>query len=183
MTYDTAALPRDVLADLFGRYHAMLVRFLLRKTRCPQRAEDVAQAAWLKLLSALSRGLCGTRSAAELRAYVFEVAHNTWLDEYTRKHGEVRTRSFDPADLEQLCEGGPAGTGPDDDLQRAQVNGLLCAALTALPAEQQQVIRMWSQGTSIREMSRASAAPRDTVLSRKKYALARMRGSLAGAAL
>jgi RNA polymerase sigma-70 factor (ECF subfamily) len=183
MTYDAATLPRDVLADLFSRYHAMLVRFLIRKTHCPQRAEDVAQAAWLKLLSALSRGLCGTRSAAELRAYVFEVAHNTWLDEYTRKHGEVRTRSFDPVDLERFCEGDGTGTGPEEELQRRQVDGLLRLAVTALPAEQQHVIRMWSQGTSIREMSRASAAPRDTVLSRKKYALARMRGALAGAAL
>jgi RNA polymerase sigma factor (sigma-70 family) len=183
MTYDTATQPRDVLADLFSRYHAMLVRFLVRKTHCPQRAEDVAQAAWLKLLSALSRGLCGTRSVSELRAYVFEVAHNTWLDEYTRKHDEVRTRTFDPVDLERLCEGSAAGAGPDEEVQRSQVDGLLRSALTALPAEQQQVIRMWSQGTSIREMSRASAAPRDTVLSRKKYALARMRGALASAAL
>jgi RNA polymerase sigma-70 factor (ECF subfamily) len=183
MTYDATVAPREVLADLFGRYHAMLVRFLLRKTHCPQRAEDVAQAAWLKLLSALSRGLCCTRSAAELRAYVFEVAHNTWLDEYTRKHGEIRTRSFDPVDLERLRESNDAGAGPDDDLQRIQVDGLLHAAVTALPNEQQQVIRMWSQGTSIREMSRTSAAPRDTVLSRKKYALARMRGVLAGVAI
>ena len=183
MTYDTAALPREVLADLFGRYHAMLVRFLVRKTHCPQRAEDVAQAAWLKLLSALNRGLCGTRNAGELRAYVFEVAHNTWLDEYTRKHGEVRTRSFDPVDLERLREGGDGVAGPDEELHRTQVDGLLRAAVTALPSEQQQVIRMWSQGTSIREMSRTSAAPRDTVLSRKKYALARMRGAMAGVAI
>jgi len=182
MTYDTATPPRDVLADLYSRYHAMLVRFLVRKTHCPQRAEDVAQAAWLKLLSALSRGVCGTRSISELRAYVFEVAHNTWLDEYTRKHGEVRTRSFDPMDLERLCENS-GGTAPDEEVHRGQVDRLLRSALTALPAEQQQVIRMWCQGTSIREMSRASAAPRDTVLSRKKYALARMRGALAGVAL
>jgi len=183
MTYDTATLPRDVLADLFGRYHGMLVRFLVRKTHCPQRAEDVAQAAWLKLLSALSRGLCGTRSDTELRAYLFEVAQNTWLDEYTRKHGEARTRSFDPADLDRLREGGGAALGPDDELQRSQVNGLLREAMTTLPAEQLQVIRMWSNGTSIREMSRASASPADTVLSRKKYALARMRCALADAAL
>ncbi len=183
MTYDTATMPRDLLADLFNRYHAMLVRFLIRKTRCPQRAEDLAQSAWLKLLSALGRGLCGTRDVGELRAYVFEVALNTWLDEYTRKHGEARTRCFDPADIDRMTEEESSASGPDEQVQRAQVGALLRDAVTSLPVEQQQVIRMWSQGTSIREMSRASAAPTDTVLSRKKYALARMRNTLAGVAV
>ena len=183
MTYDTATMPRDMLADLFSRYHGLLVRFLMRKTRCPQRAEDLAQSAWLKLLSALGRGLCGTRDVGELRAYVFEVAHNTWLDEYTRKHGEARTRAFDPADIERMTEGDASTAGPDEQVQQAQMGALLRNAVTALPVEQQHVIRMWSQGTSIREMSRASAAPTDTVLSRKKYALARMRNTLAGVAM
>jgi RNA polymerase sigma-70 factor (ECF subfamily) len=182
MTYDTALPPQDVLADLFVRYHAMLVRFMTRKTRCRQRAEDLAQAAWLKLLSALDRGLCGTRDSAELRAYLFEVAHNTWLDEYTRKHAESRTRSFDPNDLDRLRETGEGAPPPDELLQRAQVHALLRDAITALPVEQQRVIRLWCKGTSIREMAMTTRSPADTVLSRKKYAVARMRSALAGVA-
>ena len=182
MRTDTAT-PHELLAGLFSRHHALLVRFLARKTGCPHRAEDLAQAAWLKLLSAIQRGICSARDDRELRAYVFEVAHNTWLDEYTRKHGESRTRAFDPADLERMTDASEADSGPDEQVQRAQVRALLSDAVTALPSEQRNVIRMWSQGTSIREMSRASAAPTDTVLSRKKYALARMRGALAGMAL
>lgn len=179
MTLDTIS-PRDMLALLFRRYHAQLQRFLLRKTHCPQRAEDLAQTAWLKLFNAMARGICGARSEGELRAYVFEVAHNTWLDEYTRKHGESRTRAFDPADFERMVDESAAAIAPEDELNRAQVRAHVSAAYDALPCEQREVIRMWSWGTSIREMARASAAPTDTVLSRKKYALARMRGTLAG---
>jgi DNA-directed RNA polymerase specialized sigma24 family protein len=50
-----------------------------------------------------------------------------------------------------------------------------------LPAEQRKVSLMWSQGASIREMAAACHAPRDTVLSRKKYAVARLRGTIGGA--
>jgi DNA-directed RNA polymerase specialized sigma24 family protein len=51
-----------------------------------------------------------------------------------------------------------------------------------LPAEQRKVILMWSQGASIREMASACDAPRDTVLSRKKYAVARLRNTIGGEA-
>ena len=49
-----------------------------------------------------------------------------------------------------------------------------------LPAEQRKVILLWSQGASIREMAAACDAPTDTVLSRKKYAVARLRGTIGG---
>jgi DNA-directed RNA polymerase specialized sigma24 family protein len=52
-------------------------------------------------------------------------------------------------------------------------------AIDALPAPQREVIRMWCAGTSIESMAARAAAPRDTVLSRKKYAFARMRQTLA----
>ncbi|HUG72937.1 MAG TPA: hypothetical protein VMK82_05885, partial [Steroidobacteraceae bacterium] len=67
-------------------------------------------------------------------------------------------------------------------LHRAQVHARVSQAVIELPPEQRKVIRMWAQGTSIRDMARASDAPADTVLSRKKYAMARMRGALAGLA-
>jgi DNA-directed RNA polymerase specialized sigma24 family protein len=41
------------------------------------------------------------------------------------------------------------------------------------------VIVLWMAGTSIKDMAAACRAPTDTVLSRKKYAVARMRRSLA----
>lgn len=171
----------ELIAGLYRRHNPVLLRFLTRRTRCTQRAQDVAQAAWLKLLSALGRGACGARGESELRAYLFEVAHNTWLDEYTRKHAESRTRSFDPGDMERISEG--EVPGPDEQMQQAQVAQLLGRAVSSLPREQEQVIRMWARGESIRAMSQASAAPTDTVLSRKKYALAHMRSALAAAEL
>ena len=166
--------------QLYRRYHALLVRFLTRMTHSPERAEDLAQAAWLKLLAARSRGACACGDESELRAYLFTVARNAFLDEYTRKHGVVRTRTVDPGLLDALIDESGGSAGPEQEAERSQVNGLLQQAVERLPAAQRKVIQMWSQGASIREMASACRAPRDTVLSRKKYAVARLRGTIGG---
>lgn len=170
-----------VFEQLFTRHHAALVRFLTRMTRCPQRAEDLAQVAWLKVLSACNRGTCAASDENELRAYVFTVARNAFLDEYTRKHEALRTRCVDPFALDGL--GTASDPGPDQEVERMQVRAVVQGAVERLPAEQRRVIRLWSNGASIREMSAACCAPRDTVLSRKKYAVARLRGFFADGAL
>ncbi len=163
---------------LFSVYHGLLVRFLTRMTHSPERAEDLAQTAWLKLLGARNRGACASGDESELRAYLFTVARNAFLDEYTKKHGVVRTRSVDPGLLDALIDESRSSAGPDAEVERGQVQAVLQGAVERLPAEQKKVIRMWSQGASIREMASACRAPRDTVLSRKKYAVARLRGSV-----
>jgi len=172
---------RSLFEQLYACYHPLLVRFLTRMTRCPQRAEDLAQVAWLKLLGARSRGACKADGEAELRAYLFTVARNAFLDEYTRKHEAVRTRAVDPGLLDALINESSSAAGPDQAVECAEVNAILQSAVDHLPAEQRKVILMWSHGATIREMAAACDAPTDTVLSRKKYAVARLRGSLAGA--
>lgn len=177
-----SAAEDHLFEELFLRYHRMLVAFLTRMTRCPQRAEDLAQVAWLKLLHVRSRGAGPGTDEKELRAYLFTVGRNAFLDEYTRKHAAVRTSTMDPALLEALLARSPSGPGPDEALERQQVSAALQSAVGNLPPEQRKVILMWARGTSIQDMATACAAPTDTVLSRKKYALARMRTRLAAAA-
>ena len=180
-TIETRA-ERELFERLYRAYHRPLVRFLARMTRCPERAEDLAQVAWLKLLQARARGICAAVGDAELRAYLFTVARNAFLDEYTRKHESLRARPTEPAQLDALATRVDAFPGPDAALERGQAQALVAVALQGLPAEQRQVICLWMVGTSIKEMAATCGAPTDTVLSRKKYAVARMRRSLADAA-
>ena len=175
-----SATEKILFERLFSTYHPLLVRYLTRMTRCPQRAEDLAQVAWLKLLAARTRGACRTDSEAEVRAYLFTVARNAFLDEYTRKHEAVRTRTVDPGLLDALINESSSGVGPEIAIERDQLHAILKGAVDHLPAEQRKVIGLWSQGASIREMAVACDAPTDTVLSRKKYAVARLRGTIGG---
>jgi RNA polymerase sigma-70 factor (ECF subfamily) len=162
---------------VYAELHPRLVRFLTRLTGCAQRAEDLAQTAWLKVLAAPATPW-GSGSESELRAYLYTAARNLFVDEYTRKHAATRTRTVAPHQIDALAGSGAASV-PEDEVQREQTRASLATALAALPDEQRRVILMWVSGASIRDMAEHAAAPVDTVLSRKKYALARMRGALA----
>lgn len=161
-----------MFSAVYAAQHERLVRYLTRMTRCPARAEDLAQATWLKLYPRVTAGDWQGRGEADLRACLYTAARNLYLDEYVRKHGEARTRSVDPADLADYAHG---GGDPAEEAQRADVRHLVRAALDALPGEQRGAVLMWLNGTPIRRMAELAAAPVDTVLSRKKYAFARIR--------
>lgn len=167
--------------QLYAELHPRLVRFLTRLTGCAQRAEDLAQTTWIKVLAARATPW-EVGSESELRAYLYTAARNLFVDEYTRKHAATRTRSVAPHQIDLLAGGSAAAASPEDEVQREQTRRSLETALAALPDKQRQVILMWVGGTSIRDMAERAAAPVDTVLSRKKYALARMRGTLGAVA-
>jgi RNA polymerase sigma factor (sigma-70 family) len=166
------------LARLYRREHPMLVRFLIRMTRCRAAAEDVAQMAWLKLLHARQRGLCAMSRDQELRAYLYEVARNTFIDEHTRKFAGSRTRATDPNIVAELASRSASAPSAEDELEQLEIGRSVSRAVNALPPSQREVVTMWCAGTSIENMALNSAAPRDTVLSRKKYAFARLRTAL-----
>lgn len=165
--------------DFYTEQHPQIIHYLTRLTRCRQRAEDLAQSVWLRLLSAQGRGDALPQDAAALRGYLFAAARNLFIDEYARKHGATRTRSADPHDFDEFADDSGVGSNPEDLAAREDLRKVVRDAIDKLPAEQVRVIDMWSQGSSIRQMARAAAAPVDTVLSRKKYAFARMRLELA----
>jgi RNA polymerase sigma factor (sigma-70 family) len=166
---------RDRVRMLEGVYvaeHPRLVRFLRRMTRCPHRAEDLAQATWLKLLPKVEAGEWQSRSDADLRSCLYTAARHLYLDEYTRKHGEARTRTVDPDELAgRQDDAADPAVQVDEDRVRRQIRG----ALSALPGEQRHVVLMWLNDTPVRTMAALTSAPVDTVLSRKKYAFARLR--------
>jgi RNA polymerase sigma-70 factor (ECF subfamily) len=176
---NTADPIRQLVGRHFGPVNAHLIRYLRRKTRCPDRAEDLAQLAWLKVLASTQQGVHPPTEGA-LRAYVFTIARNAFIDECTRKHDVVRTRVIDRAALEAITSPPDAAGNPETELQHSQTRDLIKRLLEVLPEAQRQVVLMWSAGTSIKDMAREAGAPQDTVLSRKKYAFARMRIELAG---
>lgn len=166
-----------LLAELYSRRHASLVRFLSGLTRDHALAEDLAQQTWLKIMDVAARDLYSP-GAATFRSYLLTVARNVFLDECTRKHVRARASALSAADFERAVTAQGEQESPDTALQAAQAQSLLKRAVRTLPTEQRDVICLWSKGASIAAMASHSGAPRDTVLSRKKYAFVRMRREL-----
>ena len=167
---DFAALGR-----LFERNRAALLRFLTRLSRDRTVAEDVAQQTWLKVIDVAHQGTFAAASGVAFRTWLCTLARNHFIDEYRRKFAATRSVAL-PADLgETLAEAhrfAPATSEPLDERQR---NARLYEALRRLPFEQRQVVAMWADGIGIAAIAALTEAPRDTVLSRKKYALAKLR--------
>ncbi len=168
-------------AVLEARYGEMLRRFLLGLSHRNEVAEDLVQQLWLKLLEAARAGRFLPVDDAALRSYLFAAARHLFLDECVRKHGSARTVAHDPHTIETLVrpDAADSGVNPENQCHTADVAATVHQAIGQLPDSQQTVIRLWMIGTSIEAMVAATGTCRDTVLSRKKYGMRRLRARLA----
>lgn len=170
---------RITFAVLYGRYNDLLVQYLRRQARCRDTADDLAQQLWLKLLDWTRRGRFVPSDESGLRAFLFSAARNLYLDECVRRHAVARTTRQPHEELErELAERGTSNPQPDELIAILQVRAFVDAALAALPCCQRDVVRLWMDDSSIEGMVAATQAPRDTVLSRKKYGFKKLRGAL-----
>jgi RNA polymerase sigma factor (sigma-70 family) len=166
---------RRALAHLVERNGGALLRFLIRLSRNRAIAEDVAQHTWLKVIDVARQGTFAAASGVAFRTWLCTLARNHFIDEYQRKFAARRSVPL-PADLcTVLAEVHRIVPDPAEPLDERQRTARLRQALLRLPFEQRQVVALWADGMRIGAIAALTAAPRDTVLSRKKYALAKLR--------
>ena len=166
---------RFALERLVERNGAALLRFLTRLSGNRTIAEDVAQQTWLKVIDAARQGTFAAASDVAFRTWLCTLARNHFIDEYRRKFAAARSVPL-PVDLgEALAEVHRVYPDPAEPLDERQLGARLRQALLRLPFEQRQVLALWADGMRIEAIATLTAAPRDTVLSRKKYALAKLR--------
>lgn len=166
--------------ELFRRHKKALLAFVCRIAGDRSVAEDVSQQTWLKVIDAARAGAFAAQTGAAFRTWLCTLARNHYIDHYQRKAAVVRTVELP----EELPE--PGCGGAEDPLVALEAKELavrLDRALRDLPFEQREVIALWAAGMELEAMQTLIGAPRDTILSRKKYALAKLRASLAEAAL
>jgi len=166
---------RTALERLFERNRGALLRFLTRLSRNRAIAEDVAQQTWLKVIDVANQGAFAAASGVAFRTWLCTLARNHFIDEYRRKFAAARSVPL-PADLgAALAEVHRVVPDPAEPLDERQRNARLHRALQRLPLEQRRVVALWADGVRIGAIAALTQAPRDTVLSRKKYALAKLR--------
>lgn len=168
------------VAELYRRHHVALVGYLVRLSRSRELAGDIAQQVWLKLLQARAKGRSLPFDHAEIRAYLFRIARNVYIDECLRRSEAVRTTAHSQDDLDTLSDKHHlAADLPEDLVGATQLREFVLRAMALLPRSQAEVIELWMQGATIKSMAAKTRAARDTVLSRKKYGLKKLRHALA----
>jgi len=151
---------------LYERYRGPLYRYLLRGCGNPDLAGELFQDVWSRLIQNRKR----YRVKARFGTYLFRIAHNRMVDHYRRARppGESPT-GLVAAEHHQ----------PEICASRSETADQLLAALAELPFEQREVILLKEErGLSLAEIAVVTNVGRETVKSRLRYALAKLRKAL-----
>lgn len=172
----------DLLAfrELYARHRLGLYRFIAWRSPRAEWVDEVVQEAWASLHHARER----YRPEASFRTYLYQIARNRLLD-LLRQHQPVLAAELGAAGdgralFDVLADAAQDVDGPDQALEAKRQSAGLHRALAALPGEQREalVLQQFS-GLQVEEIARITAVPVETVRSRLRYAMRKLRESLA----
>ncbi len=156
-----ARFERDVLPLMPGLYSAAL-----RMTRNPADAEDLVQETYLRAY----RGFAGFEEGTNLKAWMYRILTNTFINAYRKKQREpVTVQDEDIEDwylYDRLGESGVEASAETEVLERIPDEDVQ-AALEALPEGFRMAVLLADvEGFSYKEIAEILGVPIGTVMSR-----------------
>lgn len=163
---DVAAFER-----LYARHRGRLYRFLLRQARDSALADEIFQDVWQRVIAARQQW---TPDAA-FSTWLFRIAHNRMNDHWrAQKH-----RPPAPDDADERAARVPDPHTPERTLSEFEQRRRLQMALDELPDEQREVLTLrLEQELTLEEIGSITGVGRETVKSRLRYAMDKLRSRL-----
>jgi RNA polymerase sigma-70 factor (ECF subfamily) len=150
--------------ELYRRHSRNLYRFIAWRSGGRDWADEVAQDSWL----ALHRARASYIAQGSFKTFLFQIARNRLTDLQRQQQPEDLADSR----FNALFVQGSA----EDELAGRQMNAQLHGAIRALPAEQKEALVLQHfSGLSIEEIALVVDAPAETVKSRLRYAMRKLR--------
>jgi len=160
---------------LFTRFKDILYRYLARQTGNFAIAEEIFQETW----AALIKHRNNYTVKAKFKTYLFHIAHNKLIDFYRSKQNtKSDIVSYDEQQEEMIVEDqADISVEHQTDIQNKYEH--LLKLLDKLPASQRDVFLMHEEaGMTLIEIADVMRVSRDTVKSRLRYALQRLRSGM-----
>lgn len=154
---------------LYRRYRIPVYRFFQRQLPTPD-AEECHQEVWLKLISSRLR----YEPRGQFRAYLFTIAHHALTDRHRRmlKHGVIDQ----DAAVESLPD---ASKDLETAVQDSRLLERMQRCIAALPVAQREAFLMKEVGgLSLAEIALATGSAEESVKSRLRYAMQKLRRAL-----
>lgn len=154
---------------LYRRHRGLLYRFLLRSLRNRADADELFQETWSRLIAARER----YRPDAKFTTWLLQIAHNLVIDRFRRQRPQASPQETEVVlrDLET-----PESEQPDHALSEFEQRRRLQMALEDLPEEQRVAFLLRVEGgLGLDEIGAITGVGRETVKSRLRYALTRIR--------
>lgn len=157
---DTAAF-----TELYAHYKGQLYRFFLRQCGNRGVAEELYQELWIRVIN----NRAGYQHKARFSTWLYHIAHNLLRDQF-------RKREFQVSDEEPDTLPGDAASDPALQYSSQERIARFLVLLHALPDEQRQVFLLKEEaGLSLEEISQVTGASFETVKSRLRYAVKKLR--------
>lgn len=156
---------------LYARHRGPLYRFLLRQLRDPALADELFQDIWQRVIAARD----GWTPEALFRTWLFRIAHNRLTDHWRA----ARHRPPAPADGDERAARQPDPSTPERALSEFEQRRRLQRAIDGLPDDQRSVVLLrLEQELSLEEIGEVTGVGRETVKSRLRYAMDKLRAEL-----
>jgi RNA polymerase sigma-70 factor (ECF subfamily) len=156
--------PEQEVARLYDAFGASLYRYALMILASREAAEDVLQQVFTALLDR------GTQGIRDEERYLKRAVRNTCYSALRAQRVRAATASTDTM-LEDVAARGPAVSAED--------RVALGAAIRQLPPDQREVLHLHVfEGRTFREVADAIDEPLNTVASRYRYAIEKLKTSL-----
>jgi RNA polymerase sigma-70 factor (ECF subfamily) len=164
---------------LYARHKGGVYRYLLRHCGNAATADELFQDVWMNAIRACDRYV----PTAKFTTWLYTLAHNRLVDHW-RASGQAKFASIDDDGDETTraaVEALPASRREEPEARMAtrQLRKQLHAALAALPAVQRDAFLLQQEGgLSLAEIAELTGVGMETVKSRLRYAVAKLRGEL-----
>jgi RNA polymerase sigma-70 factor (ECF subfamily) len=161
---------------LYARHKGGVYRYLLRQCRGGATAEELFQDVWMNLIRARTT----YAPTAKFTTWLYRLAHNRLIDHY-RASGHLTLVSADDDAHEEAVAALPGARGDDPEVrtENRELGERLRAAVGALPPAQREAFLLQQEaGLSLAEIAELTGVGTETVKSRLRYALAKLRRDL-----
>lgn len=157
--------------SLYERHRRRLHGFLLRQLHDPSLAEDLFQDIWQRVIAARM----SWEPEASFTTWLFRIAHNRLNDHWRA----ARHRPAAPTDADERVLAVTDGHTPETRLSHREQACRVQQALAALPVDQREVLHLrLEQELSLEDIARITGVGRETVKSRLRYAMDKLRAGL-----
>ena len=162
---------------LYARHKGGVYRFILRQCAHAGVADELFQDVWMNVIRARS----SYAPSAKFTTWLYRIAHNRLIDHW-RATGRVELVTASPDDDDEDPLDAIPGAHTDEPEVRAgarELSARLHDALAKLPAAQRDAFLLHQEGgLELAEIAELTGAGVETVKSRLRYALAKLRAEL-----
>jgi RNA polymerase sigma factor (sigma-70 family) len=168
----------SAFAELYRRHGKGLYQFIAWRSPRREWVEEIVQDSWAAMHEARAR----YEPIASFKTWLYQIARNRLIDLLRYKEAKLASdMGEEPVSVfERLADQAGEVASPEHILEKKQQLKALHEAIRELPVEQKEVLILQQfNAMSMEEIAQITGTPVETVKSRLRYAMQKLRSKLA----